>query len=77
MRPYRGPREAKIIDHMITISKCRELLGDAGAGLSDGQILALRGQLYALADVVTDMYIEQHEAVEPKPTADGDNPEWN
>ena len=52
---------------MSTLAKCRELLGDAGSGLSDEQALAFCGQLYALADVVTDMYIDQHEGRKSKP----------
>jgi hypothetical protein len=59
---------------MITLAKCRELLGDAGSGLSDEQALALRGQLYAMADVITDMFIEGHEARQSKPAAEGEGP---
>ena len=62
---------------MITLAKFKELLGDAGSGLSDEQMEALRGQLYAMADVITDMYIEQHEAKKSESANDAAKPEWN
>ena len=62
---------------MITLAKFKELLGDAGSGLSDEQMEALRGQLYAMADVITDMYIEQHEAKKTESGTDESKPEWN
>lgn len=62
---------------MITLAKCRELLGDAGKDLSDEQVLTLRDRLYALADVVTDMYVERHEARKSESANDEVRPEWN
>ena len=62
---------------MITLAKFKELLGDAGSGLSDEQMEALRGQLYAMVDVITDMYIEQHEAKKSESANDAAKPEWN
>ena len=62
---------------MITLAKCRELLGDAGSGLSDEQVHALCAQLYALTDVITDMYIEGHEARKAESANDEAKPEWN
>jgi hypothetical protein len=61
---------------MLTLAKCREFLGDAGSDLSDEQVLALRDQLYALADVITDMYEEQHQKKQSK-RLDSPKPEWN
>ena len=50
---------------MITLAKCRELLGDSGRGLSDEDLETLRDQLYGLADVVTDIFVEQHSDRKP------------
>ena len=44
---------------MLSLIKCRELLGDSGKKLSDEQVLALRDQLYVLADVIVDIYDER------------------
>ena len=40
---------------MISVKKCRELLGEQSLPLSDGQIISLRNQLYLLANVVVDV----------------------
>ena len=40
---------------MISVEKCRELLGDAGLSLTDEEILTLRDQLYVLADIALDI----------------------
>lgn len=62
---------------MITLAKCRELLGDAGIGMPDEQVLALRDQLYALAGVANDMYIEGHGARKSESANNEAKPEWN
>lgn len=37
---------------MITIERCREILGDPGTHLSDGQILTLRDSLYGVVNLI-------------------------
>ena len=44
---------------MISLEKCRAILG-IQCTLSDGQSELLLEQLYALADVVTTTFIEEH-----------------
>ena len=43
---------------MLSIDRCRQLLGPAAVGMSDAQIERLRGQLYGLADVTVSVFLE-------------------
>jgi hypothetical protein len=43
---------------MLTLEKCRELLGEAGRDLPDGEVAALR----ELAGVVVEMFIHKVQA---------------
>jgi hypothetical protein len=44
---------------MLSIDRCRQLLGPAAIGMSDIQIERLRGQLYGLADVTVSVFLER------------------
>jgi tRNA A22 N-methylase len=39
---------------MISIQKCREILGDKSAHLSDEQVLSLRDSLYSILNLIFD-----------------------
>ena len=43
---------------MLPLSECRRLLGD-DARLTDKQLETLRDELYALAEIVIDAYLEK------------------
>lgn len=43
---------------MITIEKSRKLLGDLGKSMSDEKIEKLRSEVYELAGMALDSYIE-------------------
>jgi hypothetical protein len=62
---------------LIALTRCRELLEDTGSEISDTQVELLSGQLYALADVVTDMFIQHHETGKLEVANDEARPEWN
>jgi hypothetical protein len=47
---------------VLTLARSRELLGDAGSEMSNKQVELLSGQLYALSDVATDLFIELYGA---------------
>lgn len=40
-------------EHRLSVDRCRELLGDAGVGLSDDRVVEIREHLYTLAAVLT------------------------
>jgi hypothetical protein len=43
----------------ISITHCRELLGDEGEGLSDQDIDAIRQHAETMAHVIVDMFLER------------------
>lgn len=47
------------MDTIISINKCRQILGDAGKNLSDKKIEELRDTFIALSDFVIDGEIEK------------------
>jgi len=44
---------------MLSVERCREILGDKAASMTDAQIEEARDQLYALARIVIEMYTDQ------------------
>ena len=42
---------------MLSISKCRQLLGNEAENMSDSDIEGLRAEFYGLADVLTEMFL--------------------
>ena len=47
-----------------TIARCRELLGDEAAGLSDEEIDHIRRHADAVAHVIVEIFLEQRAAQE-------------
>ncbi len=43
---------------MLSIEKCREILGDKAIDMSDEQIIELRDSLYNLGEMALDQYFE-------------------
>lgn len=41
----------------ISLARCRELLGDEGAGLSDEQLDAIRQHARAMANVLVELFL--------------------
>jgi hypothetical protein len=46
---------------MLSIDRCREILGAAATGMSDAQIDRLRRELYWLADIAVSMFLESRQ----------------
>jgi len=44
---------------MLSVERCREILGDKAAGMTDAQMEQARDQLYVLARIVIDMYHDE------------------
>jgi hypothetical protein len=44
---------------MISLERCREILGDDARGLSDAEIDHLRQRLYGLADIALSIYLDK------------------
>lgn len=44
---------------MLSLDHCRELLGDRADGMGDAQVVEVRDNLYALADLLIEMYIKE------------------
>jgi len=44
---------------MVTVGRCRAILGDAAAGMSDDEIRAARDQLAVLARVAIRMFLDR------------------
>lgn len=43
---------------MLTVAQCRKILGHTGCDMSDSAIESLRDQLYGLADVSIDRFLD-------------------
>ena len=43
----------------MSVERCREILGDKAAGMTDAQMEQARDQLYVLARIVIDMYHDE------------------
>ena len=48
----------------IVIARCRELLGDEAAGLSDRDVERVRRHAETIANVVVEMFLEHRDAQE-------------
>ena len=44
---------------MLSLDRCRELLGDRADGMGDAQVVEVRDNLYALADLLIDVYLKE------------------
>ena len=53
---------------MISVQKCRQILGPAAESLSEEDILTIRDGLYELAQVTLEIAIEQSEYGMPSAT---------
>lgn len=49
-----------VTSESISIARCRELLGDEAASLSDEDVDCIRQQARAMADIVVDMFLREH-----------------
>jgi hypothetical protein len=63
---YMGHPDDKPIDisEANTIARCRELLGDEAAGMSDQEIDQIRRHANAMAHVIVEMLLNQRDAQE-------------
>ncbi len=52
---------------MLSIDRCRQILGPAARNLSDAQVEQLRDQLYGFADIVVAVFLERRQE---QPAAD-------
>ena len=56
---------------MLSIARCRQILGTFAEGMSDARIERLRDQLYGFADVTVAVFLEQTKQA-PGPTNGGE-----
>ncbi len=49
----------EVTSEPISIARCRELLGDEAASLSDDDVDRLRQHARAMADIVLDMFLRE------------------
>jgi hypothetical protein len=54
--------EHDVISDPMSITRCRELLGEEADGLSDREVDQIRQHADALAHVIIDMYLEAQAA---------------
>lgn len=60
---------------MLSLERCRQLLGAKGVDLSDERVLQLRDTLYGLAHFLVDKYIQEHTPnMSSSPTSPKGNP---
>ena len=56
--------EHGVTSESISITRCRELLGEEADGLSDREVDRLRQHADALAHMIVDMFLEQRSTPE-------------
>lgn len=54
---------------MLSLEHTRELLGDRAEGMQDTQVVDVRDNLYALADLLIEMYIKEDAPLRHKNTS--------
>lgn len=54
---------------MLSTEHCRELLGERAEGMPDVQVIDVRDNLYALADLLIDLYLREDAPLRHKDTS--------
>lgn len=53
---------------MLSLERCRELLGERAHEMPDAQVIDVRDNLYALADLLIDIYLRDDAPLRPRNT---------
>jgi hypothetical protein len=52
------PNESELVPERVTITRCRELLGEEALELSDREVDAIRRHVHAMAHTLIDVFLQ-------------------